>query len=340
MGGGLVCRVQSSPSLGCAALRRFATCAKPTLLFAAVWLRYGVASPHWKTVRVRFCGSWVAFQVPNPSSRAAKRVVACCMSLSTYDSCLGLDISCESSVPRSLAVLVVWRWPETLLMTLAAGFRCNFYSHFFPSATLLSACLHGVDPARCRRHVAWRSPCLLACRPGGWEARHCGPRFCSRFLLLSGAAARQAERTLEYDLEGRLLHLSHAEARVGCGRRPPRAHPVAFSSHGLPRAPRALDRCSAGQSSTSVSRKLQPGTAKAAKVSFLVTVIQNPTPAPVPEPIRLAPARSARGLFPPPVLLPSDLLQLWAEAACSKFVHASAAAAAAAVLKVCRLHGF
>lgn len=125
-------------------------------------------------------------------------------------------------------------------------------------------------------------------------------------------------------------------ARVGCGRRPPRAHPVAFSSHGLPRAPRALDRCSAGQSSTSVSRKLQPGTAK---VSFLVTVIQNPTPAPVPEPIRLAPARSARGLFPPPVLLPSDLLQLWAEAACSKFVHASAAAAAA-VLKVCRLHGF
>ena len=214
MGGGLVCRVQSSPSLGCAALRRFATCAKPTLLFAAVWLRYGVASPHWKTVRVRFCGSWVAFQVPNPSSRAAKRVVACCMSLSTYDSCLGLDISCESSVPRSLAVLVVWRWPETLLMTLAAGFRCNFYSHFFPSATLLSACLHGVDPARCRRHVAWRSPCLLACRPGGWEARHCGPRFCSRFLLLSGAAARQAERTLEYDLEGRLLHLSHAEARA------------------------------------------------------------------------------------------------------------------------------
>ena len=75
------------------------------------------------------------------------------------------------------------------------------------------------------------------------------------------------------------------------------------------------------------------------KSTILVTVIQNPTPAPVPEPIRLAPARSARGLFPPPVLLPSDLLQLWAEAACSKFVHASAAAAAA-VLKVCRLHGF
>ncbi|CAE7821732.1 unnamed protein product [Symbiodinium sp. KB8] len=103
-------------------------------------------------------------------------------------------------------------------------------------------------------------------------------------------ATCRAERRLQYDLECQCFYLLRAEER-------------ASTAVAVLRALLQLPLLRGGQ------RGLIAGLV----ASFLTPVLVEPTALPVVEPIRFPTFQDARGLLPPFVVLPSVLVDLWAE---------------------------
>ncbi|CAE7587526.1 hypothetical protein AK812_SmicGene42904 [Symbiodinium microadriaticum] len=109
-------------------------------------------------------------------------------------------------------------------------------------------------------------------------------------VFFAGMATCRAERRLQYDLECQCFYLLRAEER-------------ASAAVAVLRALLQLPLLRGGQ------RGLIAGLV----ASFLTPVLVEPTALPVVEPIRFPTFQDARGLLPPFVVLPSVLVDLWAE---------------------------
>ncbi|CAE7809991.1 unnamed protein product [Symbiodinium necroappetens] len=139
-----------------------------------------------------------------------------------------------------------------------------------------------------------RRACWLAGRrhprPALKAAGRRGGLHASPSVFFAGMATCRAERRLQYDLECQYFYLLRAEERAST------AVTVLRALIQLP-----------------LLRGGQRGLIAGLVASFLTPVLVEPTALPVLEPIRFPTFQDARGLLPPSVVLPSVLVDLWAE---------------------------